>query len=210
MIGSLRGTVTAVDAASALIEVGGVGYEVRMPASDLSRMHAGSEAQVTTSLSVSQDAITLYGFLEPASRRMFLDLQKVSGIGPKVALSLLSTLPPAQLARAVSEGDAAALAKAPGLGRKGAQKIILELKGSIDLDALDGDGRAGAAAVSRPPEDTGMLQVVEGLITLGWRQQDAEQAVRAACEANGIPVPVSPDDVPRVLRLALVSLDRGR
>ena len=87
MIGMLRGHVESVDAASAIIEVGGVGYEVRMPSADLASMHAGQEIKVYTSLNVSQDAITLFGFGTLASKRMFLQLQKVSGIGPKVALS---------------------------------------------------------------------------------------------------------------------------
>ena len=206
MIGSLRGMVESVDAASALVEVGGVGYEVRMPSADLSRVHGGQEVRVHTYLNVSQDAVTLYGFLDPAAKKTFLRLLKVSGIGPKVALSLLSTLNPSQLARAVADNDAAALAKAPGLGRKGAQKIILELKGSIDLDELEQTGAKTAAAV---PEDRGAVQVVEGLMSLGWRQQDAEQAVKAACEDNDIASPLGDEDVPRVLRLALASLDRG-
>ena len=115
MIGMLHGQVDFIDAASAIIEVGGVGYETRMPSADLASMHAGQTVKVYTSLNVSQDAITLYGFSSLASKRMFLQLQKVSGIGPKVALSLLSTLPPERLAKAVADGDATALAKAPGL-----------------------------------------------------------------------------------------------
>lgn len=205
MIGMLTGRVEAVDAATALIDVGGVGYEARMPAADLSSLHAGQDVRVYTSLNVSQDAVTLYGFLTPASKRMFLQLQKVSGIGPKVALSLLSTLPPDRLAHAVADGDAAALSKAPGLGRKGAQKIILELKGSIDLSQIEG---ATQAAAPRP--DTGSLQVVEGLVSLGWRQQDAEHAVREVCRDADIATPLADQDVPRVLKLALASLDRGR
>lgn len=207
MIGSLRGMVETVDASSVLIEVGGVGYEVRMPSADLSRVHGGLEAKVYTYLNVSQDAITLYGFLEPAAKRTFLQLLKVSGIGPKVALSLLSTLNPNQLAKAIADNDAAALAKAPGLGKKGAQKIILELKGSIDLEALE---ETGAAVTTAQPEDKGALTVVEGLMSLGWREQDAEHAVRVACEDNGIATPIAESDVPKVLRLALASLDRGR
>ena len=101
MIGMLHGQVDFIDAASAIIEVGGVGYETRMPSADLASMHAGQTVKVYTSLNVSQDAITLYGFSSLASKRMFLQLQKVSGIGPKVALSLLSTLPPERLAKAV-------------------------------------------------------------------------------------------------------------
>lgn len=205
MIGLLNGHVESVDADAALISVGGVGYEVRMPAAELSALHAGQETRVFTSLNVSQDAVTLYGFLTQASKRMFLQLQKVSGIGPKVALSLLSTLPPDRLARAVADGDAAALAKAPGLGRKGAQKIILELKGSIDLSQIEGSSAPAAAQV-----DTGSMQVVEGLMSLGWRQQDAEHAVHEVCVEEHIETPLTNQDIPRVLKLALSALDRGR
>ena len=205
MIGMLHGQVDSIDAASAIIEVGGVGYETRMPSADLASIHVGQTVKVYTSLNVSQDAITLYGFSSLASKRMFLQLQKVSGIGPKVALSLLSTLPPERLARAVADGDATALAKAPGLGKKGAQKIILELKGSIDLSQIE-----SASPETRSTEDTGSEQVVEGLMSLGWRQQDAVHAVQAVCESNHIDIPLGDDDVPRVLRLALASLDRGR
>lgn len=205
MIGLLNGHVESVDADAALISVGGVGYEVRMPAADLSALHAGQETRVFTSLNVSQDAVTLYGFLTQASKRMFLQLQKVSGIGPKVALSLLSTLPPDRLARAVADGDAAALAKAPGLGKKGAQKIILELKGSIDLSQIEGSAAPAAAQV-----DTGSMQVVEGLMSLGWRQQDAEHAVHEVCVEEHIETPLTNQDIPRVLKLALSALDRRR
>lgn len=205
MIGMLHGQVDSIDAVSAIIEVGGVGYKTRMPSADLASMHAGQTVKVYTSLNVSQDAITLYGFSSLASKRMFLQLQKVSGIGPKVALSLLSTLPPERLARAVADGDATALAKAPGLGKKGAQKIILELKGSIDLSQIE-----GASPETRSTEDTGSEQVVEGLMSLGWRQQDAVHAVQDVCESNHIDIPLGDDDVPRVLKLALASLDRGR
>ena len=205
MIGLLNGRVESVDADAVLIDVGGVGYEVRMPAAELSALHAGQETRVFTSLNVSQDAVTLYGFLTQATKRMFLQLQKVSGIGPKVALSLLSTLPPDRLARAVADGDATALAKAPGLGKKGAQKIILELKGSIDLSQIE-----GASAPAKAQVDTGSMQVVEGLMSLGWRQQDAEHAVHEVCVQEHIETPLSDLDIPRVLKLALSALDRGR
>ncbi|KFJ01745.1 Holliday junction branch migration protein RuvA [Bifidobacterium subtile] len=205
MIGMLEGRVEAIDSDAALIMAGGIGFEARMPSADLSALHAGQEVKVFTSLNVSQDAITLFGFLAQASKRMFMQLQKVSGIGPKVALSLLSTLSPDKLARAVADGDAAALAKAPGLGKKGAQKIILELKGSIDLTQIEGKPSTAAARA-----DTGTLQVVEGLISLGWRAQDAEDAVRKACADNDIATPLAGDEVPRVLKLALAALDRGR
>lgn len=207
MIGMLSGTVAAVDAASALIDVNGVGFEVRMPSADLATLHVGAAVTVMTSMSVAQDAITLFGFLSSSAKRMFLQLQKVSGIGPKVALSLLSTLPSDALIQAIHDEDATALAKAPGLGKKGAQKIILELKGSIDLSGME---PAGGGTTQHAPEDTGMLRVVEGLISLGWKQQEAQQAVDAVIEDEGIPTPLSDEDVSTVLRRALASMDRGR
>lgn len=208
MIGMLNGVVVRIDAATALIDVHGVGFEVRMPSADLASLHVGSAANVLTSMSVAQDAITLFGFLTAGERRMFLQLQKVSGIGPKVALSLLSTLPSDQLVQAIRDEDAGALAKAPGLGKKGAQKIILELKGSIDLSAAPAQGERGAER--RMPQDAGTDRVVEGLMSLGWKQQEAQQAVDAVIEDNGIATPLSDDAVADVLRLALASMDRGR
>lgn len=206
MIAMLNGQVESVDQSGAILDVNGVGFDVRMPQTDLSSLHAGQHATVHTSMAVTQDAITLYGFLSSAEKKMFLQLQKVSGIGPKVALSLLSTLPPDRLARAVADGDAAALSKAPGLGRKGAQKIILELKGSLDLAQVEGPSTAAITAVV----DMGSQQVIEGLMSLGWRQQDARDAVERACRDHGIDTPLVQQDVPRVLKLALTELDRGR
>ena len=156
MISTLTGRVESVEASSAVIEVHGVGYEVRMAAADLAALHTGQETHVFTSLTISQDAVTLFGFLSPASKRMFLQLQKVSGIGPKVALSLLSTLPPDRLAKAVADGDTAALSKAPGLGKKGAQKIILELAGRIDLDQIRPEADGPSESLSgMAPSDRG-------------------------------------------------------
>ena len=126
--------------------------KVRMSATDLSRLHAGQDTRVFTYMNLSQDAITLHGFLDRDAKKTFLQLIKVSGIGPKVAQSLLSTLTPSQLAHAIADNDATALAKAPGLGKKGAQKIILELKGSIDLSQIE--GASAQAATSKSPVDT--------------------------------------------------------
>ncbi|KFI46558.1 Holliday junction DNA helicase subunit RuvA [Bifidobacterium bohemicum] len=204
MIGMIEGTVESVDSATALINVNGIGFEVRMPVSDLSSMHSGQDLKIYTSLNVSQDAVTLYGFLATASKKMFLQLQKVSGIGPRVALSLLSTLPPERLARTVMDGDATALAKAPGLGKKGAQKIILELRGSINLDELAGTSNGSSSY------DAGTAQVIDGLVSLGWRERDAEHAVAKVCQEHHFSTPLGNVDVPQVLKFALTSLDRGR
>ncbi|WP_421786572.1 Holliday junction branch migration protein RuvA [Gardnerella sp. DNF00753] len=207
MIGMLVGQVASVDARTALIVVSGVGYETYMPSQDLSSLHEGQEVRVYTSMQVSQDSITLYAFTTQAAKRMFLQVQKVSGIGPKVALSILSTLNVDRLLKAISEGDVTALSSAPGLGKKGAQKIILELKGSIDLNSLSADV---SDASSVKTIDTGISAVIDGLVSLGWRQSDAQKAVEQVCAENNIVAPVTEADMPNVLRMALTLLDRGR
>ncbi|PKV05668.1 Holliday junction branch migration protein RuvA [Bifidobacterium pseudolongum] len=207
MIGQLTGTVDAVDSTTAVVDVNGIGFAVRMPNADLATLHIGNAAVVHTEMMVSQDAITLYGFLSMESKRMFLQLLKVNGIGPKVALSLLSTLPSRQLAQAIHDEDATALAKAPGLGKKGAQKIILELKGSIDFAAV---APAEPASTLRAPDDVGMHHVLEGLMSLGWRRQDAQAAIDEVMGDHDFATPLATQDVPQVLRLALAALDTGR
>lgn len=207
MIGMLVGQVASIDARTVLINVSGVGYEAYMPTVDLSTLHEGQEVCVYTSMQVSQDAITLYGFTTQAAKRMFLQVQKVSGIGPKVALSLLSTLNVDRLLQAISEGDVTALSSAPGLGKKGAQKIILELKGSLDLNSLSQDN---SRISSNKTIDSGINAVIDGLVSLGWRQSDAQRAVEQVCVENNIVTPIKDADMPNILRMALASLDRGR
>lgn len=207
MIGMLVGQVASVDARTALIVVSGVGYETYMPSQDLSSLHEGQEVRVYTSMQVSQDSITLYAFTTQAAKLMFLQVQKVSGIGPKVALSILSTLNVDRLLKAISEGDVTALSSAPGLGKKGAQKIILELKGSIDLNSLSADV---SDASSGKTIDTGISAVIDGLVSLGWRQSDSQRAVEQVCAENNISTPITDADMPNILRMALASLDRGR
>lgn len=203
MLAMLTGRMSAIEAGCAVIDVSGVGYEVRMPQSDLGSMRSESTVTVFTSLNISQDSVTLYGFLSRSSKSLFIQLQKVSGIGPRVALSILSTLTPDQLAQAVADGDSTALSRSPGLGKKGAQKIILELSGKLDISSI-------GSTQSRKNIDSGSRQVVEGLVSLGWQQHDAEQAVNKVCKENDFPMPLSKQDVPKVLKQALTLLDRGR
>lgn len=202
----LVGKVVSVDAHAALIVVSGIGYETYMPSTDLSSLRDGQEVTVYTSLQVSQDSLTLYGFTSQSAKKMFLQVQKVSGIGPKVALSLLSTLNVDRLLKAIEEGNISELSSAPGLGKKGAQKIILELKGSIDIDSMhDSDSTSRRNAV-----DSSMQSIVDGLMSLGWKQSDAQYAVNSVCERYDIALPISESDVPKVLRMALTALDRGK
>lgn len=203
MLAMLTGRVSAIEAGCAVIDVSGVGYEVRMPQSDLGSMRSESTVTVFTSLNISQDSVTLYGFLSRSSKTLFIQLQKVSGIGPRVALSIISTLTPDQLAQAVADGDSTALSRSPGLGKKGAQKIILELSGKLDISSI-------GSTQPRKNIDSGSRQVVEGLVSLGWQQHDAEQAVNKVCKENDFPMPLSKQDVPKVLKQALTLLDRGR
>lgn len=209
MIGMLVGQVESVDARTALIEVSGVGYETYMPTADLATLREGQEVRVYTSMQVSQDAITLYGFTSQSAKKMFLQVQKVSGIGPKVALSLLSTLNVDRLLQAISEGDVTTLSSAPGLGKKGAQKIILELKGSLDSEILTNTDSSSVKSQQKI-SDTSVQSVVEGLVSLGWKQADAQRAVEHVCEKCNFSMPLSDSDMSDVLRKALVSLDRGR
>ena len=212
MIGMLVGQVVSVDSRTALILVSSVGYETYMSSQDLSSLHEGQEVRVYTSMQVSQDAITLYGFTSQAAKRMFLQVQKVSGIGPKVALSLLSTLNVDRLVKAIADGDVTSLSAAPGLGKKGAQKIILELKGSLDsaLFASDNSDNGDTSKLQNKNVDSAKQSVIYGLVSLGWRQVDAQKAVEQVCAENNIVSPITEADMPNVLRMALTLLDGGR
>ncbi|MFT8356056.1 Holliday junction branch migration protein RuvA [Bifidobacterium aquikefiri] len=203
MIGMLRGNVLAVEADSMLLDVNGIGFDIRMPKSDLSTLRANQSCSVHTVMNVSQDAVTLFGFTASGSKELFLQLQKASGIGPKVALSILSTLNPKQLIKAIADGDSTALSRAPGLGKKGAQKIILELSGKVDIPSSE-------ASEQTQHVDAGSEQVVQGLMSLGWQEKEARQAVRKVCEGQHIEEPIVEQDIPNILRMALTSLDKGR
>ncbi|MFD0704985.1 Holliday junction branch migration protein RuvA [Alloscardovia venturai] len=214
MIASLRGTVTIVDTAAIIIEAGGIGYSVRMSSKDISQLHAGQDVYILTTMTLSQDAIALYGFLHKSTQDLFGQLQKVSGIGPKAALAILSTLTPDELAHAIRENDVTALTKAPGVGKKGAQKIIVELSGSVNLDSLITEPEATlkkADTLSSDDDfiDSGAHQVVEGLMSLGWQHRDAVEAVKSSIEDMGLN-DVDQTHIPLILRHALTRLDRGR
>lgn len=209
MIASLRGEVAGVYADSAIIEVAGVGYSVRMSGKDLSQLRAGREVYVLTTMTVSQDAIALYGFLHKATQDFFAQLTKVNGIGPRVAMAILSTLTTEDLIKAIRNNDVTALTKAPGLGKKGAQKIIVELSGSVNLDSLVSDS-AQPAPHDASTSDEGARQVVQGLVSLGWQLKDAAATVEQTMTDLGLEIPLHTSQVPVVLREALTRLDRGR
>ena len=131
MISLVNGVVRSISIDKTIVEVGGVGLSLSITQKTSAQLNIGVTVQLFTTLVVREDALTLYGFLEDADRALFELVQTVSGIGPKVALSIVSALSPSQLAIAISQEDISAIEKVPGIGRKGAQRLILELKGKL-------------------------------------------------------------------------------
>ncbi len=199
MIAHLDGTVSALAPDGAVIDVGGVGLAVQCTPGTLAGLRLGQRARVATSLTVREDALTLYGFASDDERNIFELLQTASGVGPRLALAMLAVHGPDALRLAVASEDLAALTLVPGIGKKGAQRIVLELRDRLGAagetsGAVPGP-RPGAAA--SPWRD----QVRAGLMNLGWAARDAEQAITAVepeLAADGEPV-----DVAIALRAAL-------
>ncbi|HEX7995530.1 MAG TPA: Holliday junction branch migration protein RuvA [Streptosporangiaceae bacterium] len=175
--------MAAVAPEGAVIDVGGVGLLVQCSPGTLAGLRPGERTKVSTSLVVREDALTLYGFGNDDERNTFELLQTASGIGPRLALAMLATLSPDGLRRAVATADVTALTAVPGIGRKGAQRIVLELAGRLGspddgVAAVAGSGRTGSAGTSpRVGTLTWRDQVRTGLVNLGWQARDAEQAI---------------------------------
>ena len=184
MIAHVSGTVTSVAPDGAVIDVGGVGLLVQCTPGTLAGLRTGERARVATSLVVREDALTLYGFAGDDERNTFELLQTASGVGPRLALAMLAVFSPDALRRAVAAEDLAALTTVPGIGRKGAQRIVLELAGRLgspsDVSAPAAAGGGGAAGTRAAPWRE---QVRAGLVSLGWQARDADQAI-AAVEAD--------------------------
>ena len=200
MIAHLSGSVAAVAPDGAVIEVGGVGLLVQCTPATLAGLRPGERARVATSLVVREDSLTLYGFATDDERNVFELLQTASGVGPRLAQAMLAVLTPDALRRAVATEDLAALTSVPGIGRKGAQRIVLELSGRLGAPG-DGDMAVRAAAPS-PAAPQWQDQVRKGLVSLGWASREADQAI-AVVEPDltgGEPVEV---DIAVALRAAL-------
>jgi len=179
MIAALRGKVIAVNPGSCLLDVGGVGYEVHMPLPALAVLiEAREEVTLHTHLHLREDLLQLFGFLDLEEKKVFERLIAVSGIGPKIALSMLSVLSVERIGRAIETDDHRLLASVPGIGQKTAQRLVLELKGKFAMS------RNGASAQTGPANSE-MADAVEALIALGYTVQAALQAVEsAAAEEN--------------------------
>jgi Holliday junction DNA helicase RuvA len=184
MISHLAGTVTAVAPEGAVVEVGGVGLLVQCTPGTLATLRPGEQARVATSLVVREDALTLFGFATDDERDVFVLVQTASGIGPRLALAMLAVFTPDALRRAVLSEDVAALTRVPGIGRKGAQRIVLELAGRLGAPGSGSPAEAGTGVASLPGGPAKWRdQVRTGLVNLGWQARDADHAI-AAVEAD--------------------------
>ena len=196
MIAALRGNVLSIEPTAAVIEAGGVGYAVQATPATLAGLRVGQEAFVHTSLVVREDSMTLFGFADADEREVFDALQTVSGVGPKLALTILATLTPDQLRQAVANADIAALTRVSGVGKKGAQRLVLEIGAKLvprrggDLEGPSSNARSG--------------DVVAALVGLGFSERDAESAFSQVEKAT-------PEaEVPELLRASLKILGAGR
>lgn len=181
MIAFLKGALAGKTATTAYIEVSGVGYAVGMPQSDLAKLpEAGSAVEVHTYLQVRDDGLSLFGFLSLEEKALFERLIGVNGVGPKVALAALSVFTPQALVTAVSAQDVAAVQKIPGVGKKTASRIVLELKGSFD-EGLAGLFDDVAPAVA---SDEGLRGAREALLSMGFTSAEADVALKDAPEGG--------------------------
>lgn len=197
MIASVCGKVTEIGLDHAVVEVGGVGLEVRTTPATLATLRRGDEARLATSLVVREDSLTLFGFGDNEARQLFGLLLTVSGIGPRLALATLAVLEPDALRAALAEGNITALTQVPGIGRKGAERLVIELRDKVGaLPTATGPAGGGSAGVRSA--------VVEALLGLGFAVKQAEQTVDAVLAENGVA------DTSGVLRKALTALGRTR
>ena len=215
MIAYVRGTVARVAAETAVLDVGGIGLELSLTQGARARLTTGEIVEVPASMVVREDGWTLYGFADADERETFALLQSVKGVGPKVAKALLSTLSPAELRSAVASDDATALTQVPGIGRKGAQRLVLDLRDKLpEPDQLSPVGASGRSLRAGPAAPGWRPEVSAALVALGWTTGDSASALAAvASEAEpggaGHRDGTGPD-VGALLRLALQSLDTGR
>ncbi|GAA3859105.1 Holliday junction branch migration protein RuvA [Saccharothrix violaceirubra] len=193
MISSLRGAVLSVGLDHVVVDVGGVGFAVQATPSTLATLRRGEETTLATALVVREDSLTLFGFTDPDSRELFGLLQTVSGIGPRLALATLAVLDPDKLRAALAEGNITVLTQVPGIGRKGAERLIIELRDKV-----------GETTATRGTAGQVRTQVAEALLGLGFPAKQAEPTVDAVL-AEDATLGTS-----EVLRRALAVLGRKR
>lgn len=181
MIGRLRGTLAAKHPPQLLLDVNGVGYELEAPMPTFYDLPAVGEAvTLFTHLVVREDAHLLYGFSRASARALFRSLLKVNGVGPRVALAVLSGVSEDELARCIAQDDVARLTQVPGIGRKTAERLIVELRGKVLGEVAAVEAQAGAAALTTDP----LGEAVSALIALGYKPNEASRAVRGVQGKN--------------------------
>jgi Holliday junction DNA helicase RuvA len=197
MIASVRGRVAAVSPDGAVIEVGGVGLAVQCSPHTLAELRVGHEARLATSLVVREDSLTLYGFADDEAKQLFELLQTATGVGPRLAQAVLAVHTPDVVRRAIAGNDTSTLTRVPGIGKKGAERLVLELRDKIG--ALPGDG---AALVGIGVGAVWAEQVRQALTGLGWTAGQADQAVAAVAEQlDGGTVPPVPVLLKQAIRM---------
>jgi len=181
MFAHLNGIVTRIEANTVVLDIGGVGYRVAVPVSTLSTLPAiGGKALLHVHTYIRPEEISLYGFATPDDQRIFELLLSVSGIGPKVALSILSAMDGESLARSVASEDTKTLVRIPGLGMKTSQRLVLELKDKLTAFALERRVDSQQRRSTAPGDADILDDVVEGLIGLGYNRNDARKAAERA------------------------------
>ncbi|HEY5247644.1 MAG TPA: Holliday junction branch migration protein RuvA [Dermatophilaceae bacterium] len=180
MIASVRGVVLSAGLDSAVIEVGGVGLRLHTTAGTAASLRPGTAAVLATTLVVREESLTLYGFADEDERAIFNKVQTVSGVGPRLALAMLAIHAPDGIRRAIGAGDLAALTKVPGIGKKGAERIVLELR-----DSIGAPSGATSSATRTPAVTEANAQVHDALVGLGWSSRQADDAVAAVIPADG-------------------------
>ncbi len=202
MIASVHGMVAALGPDGAVVEVGGVGLAVSCSPGTLARLRVGDTARLATSLVVREDSLTLYGFADDDERALFELLQTANGVGPRLAQTILAVHPPREVRRAIVMGDLASLTRVPGIGRKGAERIVLELRDRIGaVDGTDTEAEMAGVVPVAPWRD----QLRHALAGLGFTGKEAMDAIDlVADEAGDTP------DVSALLRRTIQLLGRTR
>jgi Holliday junction DNA helicase RuvA len=192
MIGRLKGILAGKHPPWLIVDVGGVGYELEAPMSTVFDLpEVGREVTLFTHYAAKEDTVALYGFLRESERSLFRSLQKVSGIGAKTALAVLSGASVDEFARLVHSGDVAALTRIPGIGKKTAERIVVELRDRVDGIALASSGAGGAGAVAKDP----VSEASVALQQLGYKPAEVARLVKDAAAAG--------DDAETIIRKAL-------
>ena len=181
MIASVSGRVAAVGPDGAVVEVGGIGLAVQCTPGTIARLQVGETARLSTSLIVREDSLTLYGFADDDERSLFELLQTANGVGPRLAQAVLAIHPPREVRRAVSMGDLKALMQVPGIGKKGAERLVLELRDRLGVTTtdtqLDGGGALPAGLGPITPVAPWRDQLAAAIVQLGWSSREAETAL---------------------------------